>query len=69
VAFVRDRAAYGFVFTRALSDADGLVTSEGTVYPPARSRYDDLVETFRQKSPHKGLPAATAASTKAAAWR
>jgi PadR family transcriptional regulator PadR len=68
VAFVRDRAAYGFVFTRALSDADGLVTSEGTVYPPARSRYDDLVETFRQES-SPDLPAATAASTKAAAWR
>jgi len=31
LALLRDRERYGFELTRALADADGLVTSEGTV--------------------------------------
>jgi PadR family transcriptional regulator PadR len=51
LALLRDRDRYGFELTRALSNADGLVTSEGTVYPLlARLRQDGLVETFWQES-------------------
>src|ERR1039458_5530251 len=52
LALLRDKERYGFELIRALSDADGLVTSEGTVYPLlARLRQDGLVETFWQESP------------------
>ena len=51
LALLRDEDRYGFELTRALSDADGLVTSEGTVYPLlARLRQDGLVETTWQES-------------------
>ena len=51
LALLRDRERYGFELTRALSDADGLVTSEGTVYPLLnRLRRDGLVDTFWQES-------------------
>ena len=51
LALLRDRERYGFELTRALADADGLVTSEGTVYPLlARLRQDRMVETFWQES-------------------
>jgi PadR family transcriptional regulator, regulatory protein PadR len=51
LALLRDRDRYGFELIRALSDADGLVTSEGTVYPLlARLRQDGLVATFWQES-------------------
>jgi PadR family transcriptional regulator PadR len=51
LALLRDREWYGFDLTRALSAADGLVTSEGTVYPLlARLRQDGLVDTFWQES-------------------
>ena len=51
LALLRDKERYGFELIRALSDADGLVTSEGTVYPLlARLRQDRLVDTFWQES-------------------
>lgn len=51
LALLRDRDRYGFELTRALAEADGLVTSEGTVYPLlARLRREGLVETFWQES-------------------
>lgn len=51
LALLRDGDRYGFELTRALADADGLVTSEGTVYPLlARLRQDGLVETRWQES-------------------
>ena len=51
LALLRDRDRYGFELTRALSDADGLVTSEGTIYPLlSRLRADGLVETFWRES-------------------
>jgi PadR family transcriptional regulator PadR len=51
LALLRDRDRYGFDLTRHLAEADGLVTSEGTVYPLlSRLRHDGLVETFWQES-------------------
>lgn len=51
LALLRDGDRYGFELTRTLTDADGLVTSEGTVYPLlARLRRDGLVETRWQES-------------------
>jgi len=51
LALLRDQDRYGFELTQALSDADGLVTSEGTVYPLLnRLRRDGLVNTFWQES-------------------
>lgn len=51
LALLRDGDRYGLELTRALADADGLVTSEGTVYPLlARLRHDGLVETRWQES-------------------
>ena len=51
LALLRDGDKYGFELTRTLADADGLVTSEGTVYPLlTRLREDGLVETFWQES-------------------
>ena len=51
LALLRDRERYGFELTRALTESDGLVTSEGTVYPLlSRLRQDELVDTFWQES-------------------
>jgi PadR family transcriptional regulator PadR len=51
LALLRDRDRYGFELTRELADANGLVTSEGTVYPLlARLRQEGLVETTWQES-------------------
>jgi len=51
LALLRDRDRYGFELTRALAEAGGLVTSEGTVYPLlARLRQEGLVETSWQES-------------------
>jgi PadR family transcriptional regulator PadR len=51
LALLRDGEMYGFELTRALAAADGLVTSEGTVYPLlARLRREGLVETNWQES-------------------
>lgn len=52
LALLRDSDRYGFELIRALSEADELVTSEGTVYPLlTRLRHDGFVETFWQESP------------------
>ena len=51
LALLRDGDRYGFELTRTLAQADGLVTSEGTVYPLlARLRQEGLVETSWQES-------------------
>lgn len=56
LALLRDEDRYGFELTRALTEAGGLVTSEGTVYPLlARLRQEGLVETSWQES-SKGPP-------------
>jgi PadR family transcriptional regulator PadR len=52
LALLRDGPRYGFELSRALAEADSLVTSEGTVYPLlSRLRQDALVETFWEESP------------------
>jgi PadR family transcriptional regulator, regulatory protein PadR len=51
LALLRDGDRYGFEVTQTLADADGLVTSKGTVYPLlARLRQDGLVETRWEES-------------------
>ena len=51
LALLREEDRYGFELTRALSAADGLVTSKGTVYPLlARLRQDRLVDTTWRES-------------------
>jgi PadR family transcriptional regulator, regulatory protein PadR len=51
LALLRDGERYGFELVRKLSEVDGLVTSEGTIYPLlTRLRRDDLVTTFWQES-------------------
>ena len=43
---------YGFDLVRALAEVDGMVTSEGTIYPLlARLRRDGLVESSWKESP------------------
>jgi PadR family transcriptional regulator, regulatory protein PadR len=50
LALLRDRDRYGLDLARTLS-ADGLVTSEGTLYPLlARLRQDGMVETSWHES-------------------
>jgi len=51
LALLNNEDRYGFDLTRSLAAADGLVTSEGTVYPLlTRLRQEGLVETFWQES-------------------
>src|SRR5262249_40442111 len=51
LALLRDRERYGFELVRTLGDVDGLVTSEGTLYPLlARLRRDGMVETAWRES-------------------
>jgi PadR family transcriptional regulator, regulatory protein PadR len=51
LALLRDGDRYGFELVRELSEADGLVTSEGTIYPLlTRLRRDEHVVTFWQES-------------------
>ena len=51
LALLRGGARYGFELVRELSDVDGLVTSEGTIYPLlSRLRRDGLVETTWRES-------------------
>jgi PadR family transcriptional regulator PadR len=51
LALLQDGERYGFEIARTLSDADGLVTSEGTVYPLlTRLRTAGLVETTWRES-------------------
>ena len=52
LALLRDDERYGFEIVRALSEADGLVTSEGTLYPLlGRLRKEGVVETTWRESP------------------
>ncbi len=51
LALLRERPRYGFDLVRELSEADGLLTSEGTIYPLlSRLRKDGLVSTTWQES-------------------
>jgi PadR family transcriptional regulator PadR len=51
MALLRDRERYGLELARALVASDGLVSSEGTIYPLlSRLRNDGLVETFWRES-------------------
>ena len=51
LALLQSGDRYGFELTRELASADGLVTSEGTVYPLlTRLRNDGLVDTYWQDS-------------------
>jgi len=51
IALLRERPRYGFDIVRELSEADGLLTSEGTIYPLlSRLRRDGLVTTTWQES-------------------
>jgi PadR family transcriptional regulator, regulatory protein PadR len=52
LALLRDGEQYGFELVRALSAVDGMVTSEGTIYPLlSRLRRDGLVTTSWVESP------------------
>ena len=47
-----DEERYGFDLVRGLAELDGMVTSEGTIYPLlSRLRRDGLVESNWQESP------------------
>ena len=51
LALLRGGARYCFELVRELSDVDGLVTSEGTIYPLlTRLRKEQLVTTFWRES-------------------
>lgn len=51
LALLREEERYGFELVRALSDAEGLVTTEGTLYPLlGRLRREDAVETTWRES-------------------
>jgi PadR family transcriptional regulator, regulatory protein PadR len=51
LALLHDGDRYGFELVRELSEADGLVTSEGTIYPLlTRLRKDEHVVTFWRES-------------------
>ena len=51
LALLRDGQRYGFELVRALSEAEGLLVSEGTIYPLlSRLRRDDLVSTSWRES-------------------
>ena len=52
LALLQDGERYGFELVRALSDVDGLVTTEGTLYPLlGRLRREGAVETTWRESP------------------
>jgi PadR family transcriptional regulator, regulatory protein PadR len=51
LALLRDGERYGFDLVRTLAQVDGLVTSEGTIYPLlGRLRREDLVSTSWRES-------------------
>jgi PadR family transcriptional regulator PadR len=51
LALLKDEERYGFELVRGLSEVDGMVTSEGTIYPLlSRLRRDRLVETTWRES-------------------
>jgi PadR family transcriptional regulator PadR len=52
LALLASEERYGFDLVRALADVDGMVTSEGTIYPLlSRLRRDGLVESTWRESP------------------
>jgi PadR family transcriptional regulator, regulatory protein PadR len=52
LSLLRDEDRYGFDISRTLSSFDGLVTSEGTIYPLlGRLRQEGYVETTWHESP------------------
>lgn len=52
MALLRDEERYAFDLVRDLADMDGMVISEGTIYPMlSRLRRDGLVETTWRESP------------------
>ena len=52
LALLRDEERYGFDLVRGLSEVDGMVTSEGTIYPLlSRLRREGLVTTTWRESP------------------
>ncbi|MGH3040141.1 MAG: PadR family transcriptional regulator [Gaiellaceae bacterium] len=52
LALLASEERYGFDLVRGLADVDGMVTSEGTIYPLlSRLRRDGLVESTWQESP------------------
>jgi PadR family transcriptional regulator PadR len=52
LALLRDGERYGFDLVKALGEVEGMVTSEGTIYPLlSRLRRDRLVETTWRESP------------------
>jgi PadR family transcriptional regulator PadR len=52
LALLAKEERYGFDLVRALAEMDGMVTSEGTIYPLlSRLRRDGLVESTWQESP------------------
>src|SRR5215208_4193262 len=52
LALLADEERYGFDLVKALAEVDGMVTSEGTIYPLlSRLRRDGLVESTWQESP------------------
>jgi PadR family transcriptional regulator PadR len=52
LALLRDGERYAFELVRTLSEAEGMVTSEGTLYPLlGRLRREGLVETTWRESP------------------
>lgn len=51
LALLREDERYGFELVRTLADVDGMVTSEGTLYPLlSRLRRDGVVETTWRES-------------------
>jgi PadR family transcriptional regulator, regulatory protein PadR len=51
LAVMRQKESYAYDIVRALSEAGGLVTSEGTIYPLlSRLRRDGMVETTWRES-------------------
>lgn len=51
LALLQDKESYSYEIVHALSQADGLVTSEGTLYPLlSRLRKEDIVSTTWRES-------------------
>jgi PadR family transcriptional regulator PadR len=51
LALLAEEERYGFDLVRALAEVDGMVTSEGTIYPLlSRLRRDGLVQTTWRES-------------------
>src|SRR5947209_7928578 len=53
LALLAEEQRYGFDLVKALGEVEGMVTSEGTIYPLfTRLRKEGLVETSWQESPN-----------------